>query len=150
MDPTSSVQKRPINLITRQRKPCAANSAKSSMKSLQRSSTTACLTVSKDIKKSIIVVQILLYFVIWNSKSVVVVWISWSPSAVTNRWVICIIVCSSDKDVPDIISLDTQSHRYLCMALWLKCFSYYFRVDRATWAPSQYKDRLIYIWRFPC
>ena len=22
--------------------------------------------------------------------------------------------------------------------------------SRASWAPSQYKDRLIYVWRFPC
>ena len=26
--------------------------------------------------------------------------------------------------------------------LWITC--------REAWAPSQYKDRLIYVWRFPC
>ena len=31
----------------------------------------------------------------------------------------------SIEAIPDIISLDTQSHTYPCMVLWSKCFYYY-------------------------
>ena len=39
---------------------------------------------------------------------------------------------------------------YCTSTTWLCKTWYHNRGSQESWAPSQYKDRLIYVWRFPC
>ena len=94
-----------------------------------------------------------IYVYIGSSDFWLLFMITWNSWAVLRYTAIYRIMWSDPEySSPYIIQSDVLSHRIN----WEKTmstksgFGHKIKSALAAWAPSQYKDRLIYVWRFPC